>query len=276
MITTSEAIGNPLEFICANPSLTRYLHEGQAVSITSPDYDVSITGRSVTDARSTPTGTNYVAPTNKLFGDLLIQGHSSKVFTGNNCVKVSWYASPPVVNGISESLGLRLGRDVLAVTHTEGANIPARQYMAHLAKGQFPISTDGGPYFHHDRDGTHLPGVLAMPPRVTDKIIKLAKGGGTPYLRCKDYEGGLALAVDELTDCLSRVAMWASGAVTNAVVTEPLPGYQIDALRDPTFWSLPERSRNKQSPTHLVEAMLINHFKNIKPKIERLKAAQAR
>ncbi|HVX24594.1 MAG TPA: hypothetical protein VG992_04645 [Candidatus Saccharimonadales bacterium] len=272
MIITAEHLIDPPEYLSQNPDVLERL--GNTAGILSGlDYDAFIlpvehghkTGRVDTQ-------------THPVLGALYTEGKAYGIQVGTEQVYMWWFPSPTAANALSEKLDMEPGVDVLKFAHSPHGDIPVRDYVKHLAQGEFPQSTKKGEYnwgeFSHDRNDDHAPGVLLLPPAVTGQIIEAAQDKTN---RRKAKQIRLAKEFDLSSSTYSKIAKIAWEYIDQPDSSElrvkvKQARYTTLGIYDSSIWG---GSKMMTRRYYEVADLALEHMQGLKPKLEAAKAELA-
>jgi hypothetical protein len=275
MITTSEAIGDPVGFLLGDETLVDNMNNGE-LCISGEDIVMLLTSR---PHRSSTEGVRRTERNiNPILGHLYRGGKVFGAQIGGGLYNIDWFPSATYSNNLSELLDRKPGEDVLKFVDSDHASIPDYSYVDHLAKGEFPQATSGD-MFEHDRWNDHAPGALLSPPIVTKSTMELAVNldlsSNGRWQRRK--VSSLTKEFDVLTAEINHF--------TGLVVPNLNKGWEQIAI-DPTFSMLENKvmnaaffglkekishSRNNYRIRNEIGKILFDHLAELVPKIENLK-----
>lgn len=165
MIQTGELIGDPIGFVSAENAIREQAQKTSSCLISGQDYDIKVVAYQSEEPRRETISSAADTHLGKLYS--IIGGVNLTLDDTPYVYMVTAYPSPTAANNLMERLGLRVGEDTLRFTHSAHDSIPGKVYLDHIAQGEFPQST-GYNLFDHDRDFFHAPGIIMMPPRLTN------------------------------------------------------------------------------------------------------------
>lgn len=264
MITTNEAIKDPLAFLHADPSII-IGHELLGRVISGPDLDVLVDPTSMLHELDKPASW----PACDFLGDLYLRGTAYTQLPDGERYMLRWFPSSRAMNDLSEEIGRKPGEDALkfeTVPHGEVQNAP---YMRYLASGIFPQSGRIS-MFDHDRDSNHAPGNFLLPPRVVRTIIERACSRDERLVGKFD---NMSASYGDMIRYCATWENWKTKETEQLLIgnfTSDLK--DIDGFR--TFWTQqnsPQKARRFMAD---IGQRLVDHLDGIRPRLHEIQAAR--
>ncbi|HSX29846.1 MAG TPA: hypothetical protein VLE73_04790 [Candidatus Saccharimonadales bacterium] len=261
MITTNEAIKDPIAFLQADPSI---MIGQQIVSqvITAPDLDVLI---EPTFLRY-PNGRTAIKPVCRFLGDLYFKAIGYTELPNDTRYMLRWFLSSRAMNDLSEELGRKPGEDALKFETVPFDMIPDGPYVDYMAHGVCAESS-GPDEFDHDRTN-HRSGNFLLPPSVVRKVIQRA-GSGDERLVAK-FDDMSAVYNDIIQNCTTWETI-NSRKLLSGNLTSDLQ--VIDCLR--AFWTKEDSPKKTRKFMADVGKQIIEHLEEIRPRVHEIQAARS-
>ena len=255
MITTAEAIQDPIAFLKADPSIM-IGHELTGLVVSGPDLDVLIQ----------PTRERlYYRPVERevcaFLGNLYMRSEAYADLPNDKRCRLDWYPSSQALNTLSEQLGRTPGKDAFRFETVDYDTIPDGPYIGYLATGIAPQSGQKDE-FAHDRE-SHAPGNFLLPPDVVQNVTKLSANG----------DHGLVGKFDDMSAVYNDLLYYyvTKGTIEPRALREgrfTSNPNEIASLR--TFWTNQDSPQGTPAFLANVGERIISHLEEIRPRVELL------
>jgi|GEM_PF-3181992 len=261
MITTHEAITDPVAFVHANPSIMDNETGGQSQVIAGPDFDVLIEPTLAKNQPNRPVRQEV----SSFLGSLYLRSKAYVHLPGDKKYMLRWYPSSQALNTLSEEIGQHPGQDAFMFTTVPQEEISDTLYQHYLMRGILPQSGQGY-LFDYERNN-FTPGNLLLPPHVVQRTVRLAQSGSA-----------------RIADIFQEMSALYNGVIRNYIRKhhdENAPLFRGDFIDDPhaidhfrTFWETEQSPRQPQEFMAAIGEQIVGHTGRVRPYVRSLEASR--